>query len=221
MEPWSEEEPFSVYEKPTPKGSLLKAWDKGVDFDEETYAQLKNIASLPFIHNHVAAMPDAHVGIGATVGSVIATKGAIIPAAVGVDLGCGMCAWKLSLTASDLPDNLQTVRAAIERAIPHGRTDNGGPNDKGAWRDTPRSPRAERPHVAAGGQVLCLGVLGDDVSVLILETRPAVTRRRSAPATISLSCVSTRRTASGSCCTLVRVASATRSVPTSFALRMK
>jgi len=140
MEPWSEQEPFSVYEKPTPKGSLLKAWDKGVDFDEGTYAQLKNIASLPFIHKHVAAMPDAHVGIGATVGSVIATKGAIIPAAVGVDIGCGMCAWKLSLTASDLPDNLHTVRAAIERAVPHGRTDNGGPNDKGAWGDTPRSP---------------------------------------------------------------------------------
>jgi tRNA-splicing ligase RtcB len=82
-------------------------------------------------------MPDAHVGIGATVGSVIATRGAIIPAAVGVDIGCGMCAWQLTLTANDLPDNLGAARSAIEAAVPHGRTDNGGKNDRGTWHDVP------------------------------------------------------------------------------------
>ena len=82
--------------------------------------QLYNIAQLPFIHSHVAAMPDVHMGKGATVGSVIPTKGAIIPAAVGVDIGCGMNALRLSIKASDLPDNLRAVRLAIEAAIPVG-----------------------------------------------------------------------------------------------------
>ncbi len=82
--------------------------------------QLQNIAQLPFVHHHVAAMPDVHTGIGATVGSVIPTKGAIIPAAVGVDIGCGMNAVRLSLTANDLPDSMKAVRSAIEAAIPVG-----------------------------------------------------------------------------------------------------
>jgi len=82
--------------------------------------QLKNIALLPFVHNHVAAMPDVHTGIGATVGAVIPTKGAIIPAAVGVDIGCGMTATRLSIKANQLPDNLKAVRRAIEEAIPVG-----------------------------------------------------------------------------------------------------
>ncbi|MDM8559549.1 RtcB family protein [Candidatus Parabeggiatoa sp. HSG14] len=82
--------------------------------------QLQNIAYLPFIHSHVAAMPDVHMGIGATVGSVIPTKGAIIPAAVGVDIGCGMIATRLSIRASDLPDNLKRVRTAIEEVVPVG-----------------------------------------------------------------------------------------------------
>ncbi|GAB6040287.1 RtcB family protein [Endothiovibrio diazotrophicus] len=82
--------------------------------------QLRNIAKLPFIHSHVAAMPDVHMGIGATIGSVIPTRGAIIPAAVGVDIGCGMNALRLSLTADRLPDNLTKVRGAIERAVPVG-----------------------------------------------------------------------------------------------------
>ncbi|QIV65763.1 tRNA splicing ligase [Mesorhizobium phage Cp1R7A-A1] len=111
----------------------VKAWNKGVEFDAGTYEQLSNIASLPIVHKHVAAMPDAHVGIGATVGSVIATKGAVIPAAVGVDLGCGMMAWRLSLKESDLPDSLGHVRSAMERATPHGRTNNGEKGDRGAW----------------------------------------------------------------------------------------
>ncbi len=90
--------------------------------------QLRNIAQLPFIHkNGVAAMPDVHFGIGATVGSVIATRGAIIPAAVGVDIGCGMNAIRTSLTASDLPDSLAELRHDIERSIPLGA---GGKHQK-------------------------------------------------------------------------------------------
>jgi tRNA-splicing ligase RtcB len=82
--------------------------------------QLGRIAKLPFIHNHIAAMPDVHLGIGATVGAVIPTVGAIIPAAVGVDIGCGMNALRLSLKGDRLPDNLLRVRSAIEAAIPVG-----------------------------------------------------------------------------------------------------
>ncbi len=91
--------------------------------DDVEYAameQLTNMAHLPIIHSHVAAMPDVHMGIGATVGSVIPTKGAIIPAAVGVDIGCGMNAVRLSLKAEQLPDGLCRIRSAIEAAIPVG-----------------------------------------------------------------------------------------------------
>jgi tRNA-splicing ligase RtcB len=115
------------------KGGLIKAWIDGVAVEDQARAQLDNIASMPFVHKHVAIMPDVHWGMGATVGSVIPTKGAIIPAAVGVDIGCGMMAHRTSLTASDLPDNLHGVRSAMEAAIPHGRTNNGGPGDRGAW----------------------------------------------------------------------------------------
>ena len=108
-------------------------WTDGVPVEEAALTQLKNAASLPFIHSHIAVMPDVHHGIGATVGSVIPQLGVIIPAAVGVDIGCGMLAVRTNLTASDLPDNLLAVRTAIEKAVPHGRTDNGGVNDRGAW----------------------------------------------------------------------------------------
>jgi len=90
------------------------------DIDPQAINQLVNIAQLPFIHSHVAAMPDVHVGIGATVGSVIPCRGAVIPAAVGVDIGCGMNAVRLSLKAEDLPDNLHGLRSNIERDIPVG-----------------------------------------------------------------------------------------------------
>lgn len=118
----------------------IKHWTRGVHMDERAMDQLKNIAQMPFIHSHVAAMPDTHWGLGATVGSVIATKGAVIPAAVGVDIGCGMMAVQTSLKAKDLPDNLHMIRCALEQAIPHGRTDNGGRNDKGAWQNIPEAP---------------------------------------------------------------------------------
>ncbi|MEQ8249145.1 MAG: RtcB family protein [Alphaproteobacteria bacterium] len=117
----------------------IKAWTVGVPVEDQALQQLRNVASLPFIHNYVAAMPDVHWGMGATVGSVIPTKGAIIPAAVGIDIGCGMMAVQTSLTSLDLPDNLAKTRADIEAAIPHGRTDNGGANDRGAWSDVPDS----------------------------------------------------------------------------------
>jgi tRNA-splicing ligase RtcB len=90
------------------------------DVEAEALTQLVNVSRLPFVFRHVAAMPDVHAGIGATVGSVIPTKGAIIPAAVGVDIGCGMGAVRLSLTAADLPDKLGRVRGAIEGAVPVG-----------------------------------------------------------------------------------------------------
>src|SRR5499427_1437670 len=115
----------------------IKAWTKGVKLEDEAKKQLLNVAQLPFVYKWVAAMPDVHWGLGATIGSVIPTKGAIIPAAVGVDIGCGMMAVQTSLHANHLPDNLHGIRTAIERAVPHGRTDNGGKNDRGAWRDAP------------------------------------------------------------------------------------
>jgi tRNA-splicing ligase RtcB (3'-phosphate/5'-hydroxy nucleic acid ligase) len=121
----------------TEHGVPIKAWTKGVAIEAEADKQLRNVARLPIVYKWVAAMPDVHWGIGATVGSVIPTKGAIIPAAVGVDIGCGMMAVQTTLNADRLPDNLRGIRTAIERAIPHGRTDNGGRKDKGAWREIP------------------------------------------------------------------------------------
>ena len=98
----------------------VKIWTD--DIDEGSKAQLANIASLPFMHHHVAAMPDVHLGIGATIGSVIATHQAIIPAAVGVDIGCGMVAARLSLTANDIDERrLKKVFDQISRDVPVGR----------------------------------------------------------------------------------------------------
>ena len=118
-------------------GVPIKMWTRGVPVDDKARAQLTRAAQMPFVFRHVAAMPDVHVGIGATVGSVIPTKGAVIPAAVGVDIGCGMMAARTSLVASDLPDGLGRIRAAIERAVPHGREVGRGKRDTGAWGDPP------------------------------------------------------------------------------------
>ncbi len=101
-----------------PGGVPVHLWTD--DVEDEALRQLANVARLPFVFRHVAAMPDVHTGIGATVGAVIPTRGAIIPAAVGVDIGCGMEAVRLSLTAADLPDNLARVRGVIEAAVPVG-----------------------------------------------------------------------------------------------------
>ena len=118
-------------------GVPIKSWTRGVPVDDKAREQLARAAQMPFIFKHVAAMPDVHVGIGATVGSVIPTKGAVIPAAVGVDIGCGMMAARTSLMAHDLPDNLEGIRVAIEQAVPHGRDVGRGKRDKGSWGDPP------------------------------------------------------------------------------------
>jgi tRNA-splicing ligase RtcB len=119
-----------------PGSAPIKHWTRGVPLEDEARQQLRNIARLPFIHGWLAVMPDVHLGKGATVGSVVPTIGAIVPAAVGVDIGCGMMAARTTLVASDLPDNLAPLRSAIESAVPHGRTVGRGKRDKGSW-DTP------------------------------------------------------------------------------------
>jgi len=116
-------------------GRHVKMWTRGVPVEDDARAQLAKTARLPFIFSHIAVMPDVHVGKGSTIGSVIPTSKAIIPAAVGVDIGCGMMAAKTTLTATDLPESLAAMRSAIEQAVPHGRTPRG--RDKGAWGDRP------------------------------------------------------------------------------------
>jgi tRNA-splicing ligase RtcB (3'-phosphate/5'-hydroxy nucleic acid ligase) len=165
------EKTFEVFRS---TGVPIKSWTVGVPFEPEARAQLERIAALPFIYKWVAVMPDVHLGKGSTVGSVIPTHHAIIPAAVGVDIGCGMIAARTSLLASHLPDNLRSLRSAIEAAVPHGRTDNGGRNDKGAWSDVPDAQRAawkelqpryaaivaKNPKLDRGSHVGHLGTLG-------------------------------------------------------------
>lgn len=150
----------------------VKMWTKGVPVEDDAKKQLLNIAQLPFIYKHVAVMPDVHLGKGSTIGSVIPTLGAIIPAAVGVDIGCGMIAARTSLTANDLPDNLHGWRTAIEKAVPHGLT--FGRRDKGSWQNPPENvdagwaellPRfealtAKHPRLAKTNNHKHLGTLG-------------------------------------------------------------
>lgn len=125
------------YDEITNTGGVpIRSWTRGVHFDEASQRQLAGIARLPFVHSHVAVMPDVHVGTGATVGSVIPTLGAIVPAAVGVDIGCGMLAQRTSLLAGDLPDSLAKLRSEIEEGVPHG----GGRGGRaGAWSEAPAS----------------------------------------------------------------------------------
>ncbi|KGU82577.1 RtcB family protein [Pseudomonas mediterranea] len=118
-------------------GKPIKMWTRGVPVEPEARQQLMNTAQMPFVFKHMAVMPDVHLGKGSTIGSVIPTKGAVIPAAVGVDLGCGMSAVRTSLRASDLPDHLFGLRSAIEKAVPHGRTSGRSGRDKGAWDTAP------------------------------------------------------------------------------------
>ena len=110
----------SRYELLHAEGSTtpIKGWVRGVPLEDQAHEQLRNIASIPFVGPWVAVMPDVHLGKGATVGSVIPTRGAIIPAAVGVDIGCGMAAVRTTLRASDLPDDLGPLRNSIERSVP-------------------------------------------------------------------------------------------------------
>ncbi|KDM93576.1 RtcB family protein [Photobacterium galatheae] len=132
------------YETLTSQGHVpIHAWTRGVPFDAKAQAQLKNIAAMDIVHHHIAVMPDVHLGKGATIGSVIPSVNAVIPAAVGVDIGCGMVAAKTSLKASDLPDNLKGVRSAFEAAVPHGRTTGRGRKDVGAWDKIPELVASE------------------------------------------------------------------------------
>ncbi len=155
-------------------GVPIKAWTRGVAIEDAARKQLENVARLPIVYHHVAVMPDVHFGIGATVGSVVPTEGAIIPAAVGVDIGCGMMAVETSLTGSQLPDSLKALRTAIEQAVPHGRTGNGGRGDRGAWHKVPHAPSeawkalsrdykelaARHKRIGEGNDVNQLGTLG-------------------------------------------------------------
>ena len=98
----------------------VQAWTDGLEIEHEAIQQIRNLSGLPILAGHIAVMPDVHFGKGATVGSVIPTLGAIIPAAVGVDIGCGMCAVRTDLVAGDLPDSLAKLRSAIEASVPVG-----------------------------------------------------------------------------------------------------
>lgn len=124
-------------------GKPIKMWTAGVPVEDAARGQLMKTARMPFIYRHLAVMPDVHLGKGSTIGSVIPTQGAIIPAAVGVDIGCGMIAARTSLGAADLPDSLAGLRSAIEDAVPHGRSTTRGGRDKGAWNDPPQAADAQ------------------------------------------------------------------------------
>lgn len=120
-------------------GTPIKMWTNGVDVTQNAIDQLKTIADLPFIEGWVSAMPDVHAGSkGATIGSVIPTVSAVIPGAVGRDIGCGMSAVKTSLNRVDLPEDLKPIRSAIENAVPHGIGEKGQ-IDKGAWSTSPKN----------------------------------------------------------------------------------
>ncbi|GGC25128.1 RtcB family protein [Pseudoduganella buxea] len=139
-------------------GRPVKMWTRGVPVEDAARAQLTNTARMPFIYKHIAVMPDVHLGKGSTIGSVVPTLGAIIPAAVGVDIGCGMMAAKTTLTANDLPDSLAKLRNAIERAIPHGispKTRGFKGRDEGSWHDTPSAVDAAWTTLKDEFDVIC------------------------------------------------------------------
>lgn len=133
---------------------MIKYFTGNLEVEEAAIKQVSNIASMPFVYPHVSVMPDVHAGIGATVGSVIPTIGAVIPAAVGVDIGCGMTAVRTTLRANDLPDSLYGLRCEIECRVPHGRTANGGPGDRGAWGQLSPAVENEYRALADGWKVI-------------------------------------------------------------------
>lgn len=141
------------YELMSTSNVPVKMWTKGVPVEDDARQQLINTAKMPFIFQHIAVMPDVHLGKGSTIGSVIPTKGAIIPAAVGVDIGCGMNAMVTDLTAADLPD-LAALRRAIEAAVPHGRTTGRGRRDTGAWENPPANVAEKWKQLEEGYQWL-------------------------------------------------------------------
>src|SRR6188768_2623233 len=182
----------------TENGVPVKMWTRGVPVEDVARQQLQNLAALPIIYKWIAAMPDVHYGTGATVGSVIPTQHAIIPAAVGVDIGCGMLAVETTIEAKRLPDNLSKIRAAIEEAVPHGRSERG--RDRGAWDEPPEAVDEAWQELAPGFERICAKYprLG-----------------RSVPETTSSRSASTKTNESGSCFTAVRAAWVMRSDATS------
>jgi len=165
--------PYEILKSPS--GGLVKTWTHGVPVEDKAKAQLQQVAELPFILKWVAAMPDVHLGRGATIGSVIPSDKAIVPAAVGVDLGCGMMAVQTSLSASDLPESLKDTRSLIEAAVPHGRTvSRKTKRDRGSWGEPPASVDAawselvgrfdaicaKHPKIAKSNHRVHLGTLG-------------------------------------------------------------
>jgi tRNA-splicing ligase RtcB (3'-phosphate/5'-hydroxy nucleic acid ligase) len=156
-------------------GVPLKCWTRGVLVEDKAIEQLERVARMPFIVAPIAVMPDVHAGKGSTVGSVIATSGAIMPATVGVDIGCGMVAQRIKIDPSRLASSKAEIRAAIEAKVPHGRSDDGGSNDCGAWKDPPWIVRAywdrlkgeyedfmarKYPRLDRGASITQLGTLG-------------------------------------------------------------
>ena len=111
----------------------IKAWTKGVEFEHSAKVQLRYTSQLPVVGPHIAVMPDVHLGIGSTVGSVIPTRKALIPAAVGVDIGCGMMATRTTLTSHDLGDSARDIYLAFCKSVPHG---SGKNSDVGNWEET-------------------------------------------------------------------------------------
>ena len=140
-------------------GRPVKMWTQGVPVEDVAKQQLANTAQMPFIYRHIAVMPDVHLGKGSTIGSVVPTMGAVIPAAVGVDIGCGMMAAKTTLTANDLPDSLAKLRSAMERAIPHGMSPKTGRirgRDQGSWQTPPAAVDAGWRQLKDEFDVICL-----------------------------------------------------------------
>ena len=189
-------------------GAPVKMWTRGVAVDETAREQLARAARMPFIHKQVAVMPDVHSGIGATVGSVIPTEGAMIPAAVGVDIGCGMMAVQHHAHARAICPT--PWRRCARRSRRRCRT---------AAPTTAASATAARGTRPAGARRDGVGDARGAATSAIVDKHPQLEQRqrrsstsaRSAPATTSSRSASTRRTACGSCCTRARAASATAS----------
>lgn len=159
------------------KHETKKLLNWAVDLEEKTLEQARRTSRLPFIAGHVALMPDAHWGLGATVGSVIPTDGAVIPAAVGVDIGCGMCAVETTLTAADLPDSLRAYLDQVATVIPAGTGKGHGELTAAAaaWlaANPPQSPLAEGKLKKAGEQFGSLGS-GNHFFEVCLDERDVV-----------------------------------------------
>lgn len=150
-----------VYTNLTTSHVPVKLWTPGEEIEVQAMKQLQNTASLPFVFKHVAAMPDVHLGIGATVGSVVATKGAVIPAAVGVDIGCGMIAARLNIEPDRILHDLDRLRATIENAVPVGHESNKSVTKSvGSWQGWKNIPESVLNMRLKEKAALQLGTLG-------------------------------------------------------------